>query len=732
MAGKYDDFLDALDAPIQGKYDDFLDAPDEIPIARTMREDTSIGRTILDQGMQGATFGFADEVTDRIGAGIASLATGEKYGELLNEARDRGKNRLQQQFEQNPVTAISANVGGSLLTGGAAATTKAGAAVGNSLRGGGTLARIGKGTLAGAASGGLYGAGTSDEGKRLEGATQGALIGGTIGGAIPAVGATASKVKQAVIPYVDDALKPLVKRARDFGIPLRVDQISPTRFRKTVQKVSQEVPLSGANSFEQTQRQAFNKALANTIGQKSDNLGPDTINTFLKDSSEKFGNVLAGKTVKVGGRLSNSLDNIVLEARNNITDDYANIVARKARQIKADLGDVAVSGEKLSSLRSNLVKSLPSVAGDARAYVSEMIDTIDDIASKSLSAKEVAQLSAARREWRNYKTIEPLLEKSTDGFINPVDLMNRVAASKYIKSSRAAFGKDDLVDLARIGKELLPKAGGSDTFQKVGLGAAGTAAVLEPTTALLTGGGIAANRVFQKGYNTSQRLIDAAIKQSRPTGAAVTPLLSAPAGAAAGALSGVEAPAIGRGMLPMQPKEPTRITITPQQRGDINNEDNMVNDSLLKTITKAEGERDKVYKDTVGKRTIGIGFNMDSPNSRVVWKNAGVKTNFDDALNGKARITKDEIQSLLRTTYETAEKDARKLIPNFDKHPENVQNAIVEMSFQLGLPGLSGFKRTLNAIKKGEYSLAAKYLKQSKYATQTPSRVKRIAETLTA
>lgn len=217
---------------------------------------------------------------------------------------------------------------------------------------------------------------------------------------------------------------------------------------------------------------------------------------------------------------------------------------------------------------------------------------------------------------------------------------------------------------------------------------------------------------------------------TKATKSAISPLLSAPAGAAAGALSGVEGRA--GGMLPMQPKEPTRITITPQQRSDINNEDNMVNDSLLKTIKQAEGERDKVYKDTVGKRTIGIGFNMDSPNSRVVWKNAGVKTNFDDALNGKAKITKDEIQSLLRTTYETAEKDARKIIPNFDKHPENVQNAIVEMSFQLGAPRLSEFKRTINAIKKGEYSLAAKYLKQSKYATQTPSRVKRIAETLTA
>lgn len=153
----------------------------------------SISRTALDQGLQGATFGFADEATDRIGAGIASAFTDEKYDDLLKEARGMSKDRMQRQMEQNPGTAIGANIAGALLTGGAGASTKAGTAIGNSLRTGGTLARIGKGAAAGAASGGLYGAGAADEGKRLDGAGEGALYGAAIGGAIPAAGALASK-----------------------------------------------------------------------------------------------------------------------------------------------------------------------------------------------------------------------------------------------------------------------------------------------------------------------------------------------------------------------------------------------------------------------------------------------------------------------------------------------------------------------------------------------------------
>jgi hypothetical protein len=151
--------------------------------------ETTAGRTALDQGMQGATFGFADEGMDRIGAGIASLSTGEPYDKLLQEARANSKDRLTAEMQQRPVESIASNIGGALLTGGAGASTKAGAAVGDFLGSGGTLARIGKGALAGAASGGLYGAGSADDGQMAQGAKQGAVSGAVVGGAIPAVGA---------------------------------------------------------------------------------------------------------------------------------------------------------------------------------------------------------------------------------------------------------------------------------------------------------------------------------------------------------------------------------------------------------------------------------------------------------------------------------------------------------------------------------------------------------------
>jgi hypothetical protein len=129
------------------------------------QDTTSAGRTALEQVLQGATFGFSDEVMDRIGALIASKVTGEDYSSLLEEARKMSQDRLKLQMEERPALSIGTQLAGGLLTGGAGASTKAGTALANSLGAGSTALRMGKGALAGLSSGALYGAGTGTEGE---------------------------------------------------------------------------------------------------------------------------------------------------------------------------------------------------------------------------------------------------------------------------------------------------------------------------------------------------------------------------------------------------------------------------------------------------------------------------------------------------------------------------------------------------------------------------------------
>lgn len=208
------------------------------PAEKQIKEEKpSISRTIFDQAMQGATFGWADEVTEPLGVAIAGLMKdpistlkGEvndpDLAEEIVNVRQTNQKQLKQQFDQYPGTSIAANIAGGLLTGAAGATTKAGAAANNLLRGGNLLSRTAKAGVAGAASGALYGAGSS-QGDRLEDAGYGAATGALFGAAIPLAGATARGVKKAVgagkdiiSPPPDMALKKVAQRLADDGITL--------------------------------------------------------------------------------------------------------------------------------------------------------------------------------------------------------------------------------------------------------------------------------------------------------------------------------------------------------------------------------------------------------------------------------------------------------------------------------------------------------------------------------
>lgn len=484
---------------------------------------------------QGATLNFGDEAKAAIGAGYAKAFGGKatddmSYGDLYSQALRMQGDQLSRDMEVNPGATIAGNLAGGLFTGGIAAGTKAGTALANSLRTGGTFARIGKGAAAGAVAGGAYGFGGGQAGSRLENAGEGAIIGGLVGGAVPVAGAAYQGVKNTVLPQVDDATAELARQARGMDIPLRVDQVAPSRVRNTLQKVSQEIPFSGAAGQEERQIAAFNRSLAGTIGQKADDLGPETINRFLNDASKKFQGALAEKTISFGDESIGAIRQIAANAADDVTGDIASLVGKNAQKVLGDVQGGIVSGEKLSSLRSDLVKRLPKIDSKARPYVTEMIDIIDDAIEKS-APETVDVLREARRQWRNFKTIEPLLEKSADGRVNPALLMQRVASSPYIKASRAGAGEDELVDLARIGKQFLPQKGGSDTAQKLAtIGAAGggvTGLVTAPAATLAAAPKVAAallaNRTFQQGYNANQRIVDALLSRAPQS---VNPLLS--------------------------------------------------------------------------------------------------------------------------------------------------------------------------------------------------------------
>jgi GH24 family phage-related lysozyme (muramidase) len=701
-----------------------------------------IARTVLDQAMQGATFGLADEITDRLGAGYASLATDEDYGSLLEEARAVSNERMAREFEENPATAIMSNLAGGLVSGVAGASTKAGQALARSLGSGNVAARIAKGAATGATSGGLYGLGATDGDTLAErfdnsgitdlSISNPALIGAVAGGAIPAAGAAASGVREAILPKASDEIAELAELAiNKHGIPLRRSAMGDSRAAKVLASVTKDVPLSGAVSFMKKQGKAFNRAVAKTFGEDADKFTPELIDKAYRRIGGEFNSVLKGKSIAIGDDTLNALAKLDDEAVQALTEDTYRLVKNQVGRFLKDIdADGKISGEKINSLRSSVTKILRRTNNDASPFLSDLQDVILDSTINGLPASEAKAaretLTRARFQYKNLKTIEPLAAKAERGYISPALLQGRVQ-QQFKDYARGGGG--DLGELARIGQSLLKDTvPNSGTVQRAGaMGALGIGTVFEP----ITGGSIIGGSKLFNAIDTAQPVVRNALKKGSASAG------GNPAVIDVGARSGILAEDIVG-------SKPPRITINPGAvgkegipdanvprltpvDGDPFQGEKLTIEPLSYNIPEHEGLRHTVYADTVGKPTVGYGFNMDSGIARKVWKQAGIPVAFDDVKNGAAAISDAQAQALGQASQQIAIDDAKSLFPSLPDMSEGRQAALINLSYQLGKTKLSGFSEFRAAMNRGDHREAARKLLRSKYAKQTPNRARDIA-----
>lgn len=129
---------------------------------------------------------------------------------------------------------------------------------------------------------------------------------------------------------------------------------------------------------------------------------------------------------------------------------------------------------------------------------------------------------------------------------------------------------------------------------------------------------------------------------------------------------------------------------------------------LTRQLRGDEGSRAQVYQDHLGYWTIGVG--------RLV-----------DARKPGSGLRSAEIDILLANDIEDRIEQLSRRLPFFNELDPARQGVLVNMSFQLGVDGLLGFKNTLAHVKAGRYTLAATNMLMSKWAEQTPSRAARMA-----
>ena len=138
---------------------------------------------------------------------------------------------------------------------------------------------------------------------------------------------------------------------------------------------------------------------------------------------------------------------------------------------------------------------------------------------------------------------------------------------------------------------------------------------------------------------------------------------------------------------------------------------------LMESVKQHEGYRNKVYLDTLGKRTVGVGHLC-----------------VEDFWEDDKEYEEKFLMTILEHDLQTAIKSAKQLIEEFgcDDIDEQAEEILIEMVFQLGKTGVSKFKNMWKALAEKNYIGASYEMLDSRWAKQTPNRAKAMANLMKA
>lgn len=147
-------------------------------------------------------------------------------------------------------------------------------------------------------------------------------------------------------------------------------------------------------------------------------------------------------------------------------------------------------------------------------------------------------------------------------------------------------------------------------------------------------------------------------------------------------------------------------------------------DALAAELTRDEGEKLKVYRCTAGKRTIGIGRNLDDVGiSRAETAALGI-TLASVLKNG---ITREQSRALFANDIAECERQLDAKLPWWRTLGDVRQRVLLNMCFNLGINGLLGFKNTLAKVQRADFAGAAAGMRASLWARQVGARAERLA-----
>ena len=132
-----------------------------------------------------------------------------------------------------------------------------------------------------------------------------------------------------------------------------------------------------------------------------------------------------------------------------------------------------------------------------------------------------------------------------------------------------------------------------------------------------------------------------------------------------------------------------------------------------------EGVVYEVYLDHLGYSTFGIGHLIREDDPEHGWE-VGTE------------VSESRVAEAFESDIETVLSDCNTLYPDFDDLPEEAQQIIANMMFNLGRPRLSAFKGMKAGVDAGDWNEAADQMVDSRWYKQVGARAERLVERMRA
>lgn len=127
---------------------------------------------------------------------------------------------------------------------------------------------------------------------------------------------------------------------------------------------------------------------------------------------------------------------------------------------------------------------------------------------------------------------------------------------------------------------------------------------------------------------------------------------------------------------------------------------------VIAALKNDEGFRGRPYKDTVGKTSLGYGRNLDAN-----------------------PLTPDEADYLFQNDLKRAAQGLDNALPWWRTLNDVRQGVLLNMTFNMGIQGVLGFRNMLAAAKAGDFVESAAHMRDSKWYSQVqPERSHRLAD----